>query len=212
MESLCTIGRDRIEKRQRVLVGKFADGVRQRRRGEGAGRDDDVAPVRGRQAVDFGAADFDQGMVVQGLGDGGGKSVAVDRQGAAGGHLVGVGGAHDQRAQPPHFGVQQADRVVGGVIGAKRVRAHEFGKAVGAMGLGHPIGAHLVQDDADAGFGDLPGGFRAGEARADDMHGFGGRFDACHRHRGSAWRQIRQRPQQGGRYPFVSRLKTVQPL
>ena len=52
--------------------------------------------------------------------------------------------------------------------------ADEFGKAVGAVGLGHPVRAHLVQHDADAGSGDLPGGFRAGEAGADDMHGFGG--------------------------------------
>jgi len=38
------------------------------------------------------------------------------------------------------------------------------------MCLGHPAGAHLVQDDADAGIGDLPGRFGTGEARADDMH------------------------------------------
>ena len=119
-------------------------------------------------------ADFDQGMIVQRPGDGGGKSVAVDRQRAAGGHLVGVGGAHDQRAQPAHFGVQQADRVVGGVVGAERIGADELGEAVGAMRLGHPDGAHLVQDDGDARLGDLPGGFRAGEAGADDMHGLRG--------------------------------------
>jgi hypothetical protein len=58
-------------------------------------------------------------MLVQRLGDGSGKSVAVDRQRAAGRNLVGVGGAHDQRAQPAHFGVQQPDRVVGGVVGTK---------------------------------------------------------------------------------------------
>ena len=141
--------RDRIEERQRVFVGQFADRVRQRRRGQRTGRDDDVAPVRRRQAVDFGPMNFDQGMVVQRLGDGGGKSVAVDRQRAAGGNLVGVGRAHDQRTQPAHFGVQQSDRIVGGVVGAERVGAHEFGQAIGAMGFGHPAGAHLVQDDAE---------------------------------------------------------------
>jgi hypothetical protein len=30
--------------------------------------------------------------------------------------------------------------------------------------------AHLVQHDADAGLGDLPGGFRAGQAAADDVN------------------------------------------
>ena len=119
-------------------------------------------------------------MIVERLGDGGGKSVAVHRQRAAGRHLIGVGGAHDQRAQPAHFGVQQPDRVVGGVVGAERIGADEFGEAVGAVGLGHPAGAHLVQHDADARLGDLPGGFRAGEAGADDMYGFGRGFDACH--------------------------------
>ena len=84
--------RNRIEERQRVFVREFADRIRQRRRGEGTGGDDDIAPVRGRQAVDFSAADLDSGMVVERPGDGGGKSVAVDRQRAAGGHLVGVGG------------------------------------------------------------------------------------------------------------------------
>ncbi len=78
------------------------------------------------------------GMVVQRLGDGGRKAVAVDRQRAAGRHLVGVGRAHDQRAQPAHFGVQQADRVVGGIVGAERVGADQFGQALGAVRLGHP--------------------------------------------------------------------------
>ena len=85
--------RDRIEERQRVLVGQLADGLGQRRRGEGAGRDDHVAPFGRRQTGDLGAVDLDQGMVVQRLGDGGGKAVAVDRQRAARRHLVGVGGS-----------------------------------------------------------------------------------------------------------------------
>ncbi len=91
MESLWHDRRDRIEERQRVLVRQLADRVRQRRRGEGAGRDDHVAPVGRRQAGDLVAVDLDQRMVVQRLGDGCGKAVAVDRQRAARGHLVGVG-------------------------------------------------------------------------------------------------------------------------
>jgi hypothetical protein len=88
--------RNRIEKRQRVLVGKPADGLRQRRRGQRPGRDDDVAPILGRQIVDLGATDFDQRMIMQRFGDGGGKSVAIHRQRATGRDLIGVGGAHDQ--------------------------------------------------------------------------------------------------------------------
>ena len=48
------------------------------------------------------------------------------------------------------------------------------------MGLGHPLRAHLVQDHGDAGIGDLPGGFRAGEAPADDMDGVRWRFGCGH--------------------------------
>ena len=127
----------------------------------------------GRPAISA-RSDIDQRMVLQCLGDGGGEAVAVDRQRAAGRHLIGIGGAHDQRTEPAHFGVQQADGVIGRVVGAKRIGADEFGKALGAMGLGHPDGTHLVQDDRYAGLGDLPGGFRAGEARANDVHGFEG--------------------------------------
>ena len=124
----------------------------------------------GRPAISR-AVDLDQRMVVQRLGDGGGKPVAIDRQRAAGGHLVGVGGAHDQRAQPAHFGVQQADGVIGGIVRAEGVGADQFGKAFGPVRLGHPDRAHLVQDHANAGIGDLPGGFRAGEAAANHMDG-----------------------------------------
>ena len=62
-----------------------------------------------------------------------GKAVAVDRERAAGRHLVGVGGAHDQRAEPAHLLVQQADGVVLRVVGAERVGADQFGIAVGLV-------------------------------------------------------------------------------
>ena len=71
--------------------------------------------------------------------------------------------------------MQQPDRVIGGVVGAERIGADQFGEAVGAVRLGHPMRAHLVQHHANAGIGDLPRGFRAGEAGADDVNGFGGR-------------------------------------
>ena len=60
--------------------------------------------------------------------DRGGKAVAVDRQRAAGRHLIGVGRAHDQRAEPAHLLVQQADRVVLLVVGAERIGADQFGE------------------------------------------------------------------------------------
>ncbi len=75
----------------------------------------------------------------------GGKAVAVDRQRAARRHLVGIGRAHDQRAEPAHFLVQQADRVVRGIVGAERVRADQLRIAAGLVRGGAALGPHLVQ-------------------------------------------------------------------
>ena len=85
-----------------------------------------------------------------------------------------VGRAHDQRAEPAHFRMQQADRVVVLVVGAERVRADQFGKAVGLVGGRLPQRPHLVQRHRHAGLRQLPGGLRAGQAAADDMDGFQG--------------------------------------
>ena len=56
------------------------------------------------------------------------------------------------------------------------------------MGLGHPVGAHLVEDHAYPGIRCLPGRFRASKAAADDMHGLKRGLGACHGQRGSAFR------------------------
>ena len=104
-----------------------------------------------------------------------GKAVAVDGQRAAGRHLVGVAGGHDQRAGQPHFGMQQADRVGLGIVGAEGVGADEFGQAVGLVRVGAAHRAHFMQDDRHAGLRRLPCGFRTGEAAADDVdRGIGG--------------------------------------
>ena len=71
----------------------------------------------------------------------------------------------------PHLLVQKPDGVRLPVVGAERVGAHELGETVGLVGVRHPHGAHLVQHDGHAGAGDLPGGFRAGKAAANDVNG-----------------------------------------
>ena len=53
--------RDGVEEGERVLAGERADRVRERGRGERAGRDDDAVPVVGRQR-DLVAPDLDQRM------------------------------------------------------------------------------------------------------------------------------------------------------
>jgi hypothetical protein len=47
--------------------------------------------------------------------------------------------------------------------------------------LGAAQGPHLVQHHGQAGLGDLPGGFRAGEAAADDVNGKGSGHDTAYR-------------------------------
>ena len=50
--------RDCVEKGERGFVGQCADRGGERGRGEGTRGDDNVAPVRGRQAIDLGTVDF----------------------------------------------------------------------------------------------------------------------------------------------------------
>ena len=59
----------------------------------------------------------------------------------------------------------------GGILrlGFQGVAANEFGEAIGLMGGGGAHGAHFVEHGGEAGFGDLPGGFGAGESAADDV-------------------------------------------
>ena len=72
----------------------------------------------------------------QRLGDRGREAVPVDRQRPARRQLVAVAHRHDQRAQPAHLLVQQADRVAHRVVGAERVRADQLGQPVGLVRLG----------------------------------------------------------------------------
>ena len=161
--------RDGVEEGERVLARQLGDRFGERRRGERAGRDDDAVPIRRRQCRDLLAVDFDQRMGGERSGDGGGEAFAIDRQRSAGRHLIGVGRAHDQRAEPAHLLMQQTDGVVLLVVGAERVRADELGERRGLVGRGGAHGPHLVQHDRNAARGDLPSGLAAGKPAADDV-------------------------------------------
>ncbi len=101
------------------------------------------------------------------------NGIAVDREGAAGGERVAVGGGDDEAACGAHLPVEEADGVLLVVVRAEGVRADELGQRVGLVREGAGLGAHLVQDDGDAELGGLPGGLGAGEAAADDVDGIG---------------------------------------
>ncbi len=130
MVSAMDDGGDGVEKGQLRLAGELADGFGEGGRGQRAAGDDDLVPIGRRQARHFLAADRDQRLGFQRLGHAFGESVAVDRQRAAGRHLVGVGATHDQRVHRPHFPMQHADGVACGVVRAERVRADQFGAGI----------------------------------------------------------------------------------
>ncbi len=164
-------GRDGVEEGQRILAGERAERGSERGRGEGAGGDDDAFPLRRRQPGDFLAPELDQRLRPQRCLDRGGEAVPVDRERAAGGHAMRVGGAQHQRGAAPHLRVQQSDGVVLGIVGAEGVGADQLGERRRDMRLGAAHRPHLVQHHADAGARQLPGGLAAGKAAADDVDG-----------------------------------------
>jgi hypothetical protein len=82
-----------------------------------------------------------------------------------------VGAAHDERAERAHFLVEQADRVMLGIVAAEAVRTDHFSEPVTFVRWGRIAApAHLTETDLAPGFGELPGSFRSGKASADDVN------------------------------------------
>ena len=66
--------------------------------------------------------------------------------------------------------MQQADRIVLGIIGAEAVGANHLGEAVGLMRRRRSAAApHLAHTHPMPGFGELPGSFATGQAASDDL-------------------------------------------
>jgi len=107
------------KKARGVFARQAANGVGECRRCQRAGRDDDVAPFGWRQPGDFLAANLDPWVRGKRRADRCGKAVAIHRQRAASRHLIGVGAAHDEGVQLAEFSMQQADSVVGSVVGTE---------------------------------------------------------------------------------------------
>ena len=64
------------------------------------------------------------------------EHLAVDRHRRARGHPRHFARAHDQRIEPPHLVVEQADRIVLVIVGAEAVRADQLGEPVGLVRRG----------------------------------------------------------------------------
>ena len=99
-----------------------------------------------------------------------GKSVAIDREGAAGGYLIVVRRSHDQRAEPAHLFMQKTDRVVLAIVGAERIGADQLGLAIGLVRRRCPARPHFMQHHRHAGLRELPGRLGPCESAAHDMH------------------------------------------
>ncbi len=151
--------RDGVEEGKRIGAGCVGDRLGKRRRGQWPCGNDRLVPVGRRQAGHFLALDGDQRVRFEPFRHRVRESVAVDGERAAGRHLVGVAGAHDQRAGQPHLGMQQADRVVFGIIGAEGIGTDELGQAIGLVRVRTANRAHFMQHDGNAGLRCLPCGF-----------------------------------------------------
>ena len=163
MLSRWTIGAMASKKARASCAGLRGDRFGERRSGQRAGGDD--RRVVG-QRVDPFAHHGDVRMLLDRPRDLGGESLAVDRERRAGGHAVLVGAAHDQRTQRAHFLVEQADRIVLGIVGAEAVRADHFGEAIGLVRRRRvAAAAHFAEAHAKPGFGELPCGLATRRGR-----------------------------------------------
>ena len=75
------------------------------------------------------------------------EAFAIDGERRAGRHAVRIGRAHDERAEPPHLLLEQADGVIE-LVAAQRVGADQLGELIGLVDGRGAYRPHLVQDDA----------------------------------------------------------------
>ncbi len=158
-------------KGKRIRIGFSGDGFGQRRCGQRAGGDDRRSPFGRRQAGDLLALDGDERMGFQSGGYGLRKAFTVNGQRTASGNLMGIRASHDERSGKAHLGMENTDGVGFCVVGAEGVGADELCKLFGLVRIGAANRAHFVQHDRYAGLCDLPGGFAAGKAAANDVNG-----------------------------------------
>ena len=109
--------RDGIEERQTVRAGRGSDTGSECGGREGTGRDDRQASRW--QSVNPFADHGERWQLCKPLFNLGREHIAVHRQRRPGGNLGHLCGGHDQRIEPAHFMVQQADSVAFMIVGAK---------------------------------------------------------------------------------------------
>ena len=129
-------------------------------------------PIFWRQIRNLFASNLNQGMRFQRGGDSLRETVPVHRQRATRRDLMGIAHGHDERLHPPHFRMQQTDRIGLRIIRTERVGADEFGQPVGLVRISAAHRAHFMENNGHAEICGLPRGFRTGHTAADDVNGF----------------------------------------
>ena len=134
--------------------------------GEGAGGNDHL-PLG--DDVRLRMHDLNIGKSLQAFRDGAGKAHPIHRQSAAGGDPVQVRALQDEGAQPAHLFLQKAN-CIGELIAAQGVGADKLRKIVRAVSGTFFERFHFHKAHGDAPFGQLPGAFAAGKARAENRY------------------------------------------
>ena len=135
-----------------------------------------VATITGWDVVDSGiAATSSRTIVMSGCdgdrqGDRLGELLAIDGERRAGRHAALLRNPQDQRAEPPHFFLEETDCVIE-LVAAEGVAAHELGEPVGLVNRGRANRPHLVERHRNAARSCLPRGLAACQAAADDSYG-----------------------------------------
>ena len=120
--------RDGIKESERGFPAQLADRLGQRLGGQRAGGDDDAVPVRPR-ARRFLRAGFRSAARVRAP-----RVIAAEKPSRStasappAGQLVLIGGAHDQRGEPPHLGMQETDGASLRIVGPERIGTNELGE------------------------------------------------------------------------------------
>ena len=128
--------------------------------------------------MDFIAAEFNQRVVGEGLGQVFAEDASIDGQCAPCGNFVLVGFLDDDRAESAEFFVEETGGAIGG-LGTEGVATDEFGEVFAVVGGAFYKGPHFMEHDGNSGLGDLPRGFGSGQSTADDVNGLG-LGEVCH--------------------------------
>ena len=162
-------GCDGVVEGELVCAGESLQFCRECRRGERAGGEDGqrvfaVFIERG----DFFADDGDARLGGDAFGDAAGELHAIDGEGVTSGDGAGVSFLQQGRCGEAHLLLEQPGRGVF-AFAFEGVGADEFREVAGLVRFGRAVGAHLMEGDFAAETCGLQGGFRAGEASADNF-------------------------------------------